>query len=176
DRDGPMDELIFRVLKGGATAQEMEAVRVWRETSPENEAHYRQLVQVLAVTSQVESASRQAIPPAAVEIINRAASPTLRNPSHGRWRLSWVVPLATAAAMLLGFLGSKLLPARAPAVTFAADEFVTGPADMATVRLNDGTVVRLAPRSRLRVISGRNSREVTLDGHACFAVAKARGM
>ena len=169
-----MDELIFRVVKGLASGKEVEALRAWRATSPENEEHYHQLVQVLAVTASAESPSRQRALPRSVEIIGRAVlvPPTARS----RWRrLAWVAPLSAAALMLIGFAGSRFLPARPLPVAFAADEFVTGPSDMATLRLNDGTIVRLAPRSRLRVTGGSGGREVSLDGHAYFAVAKARG-
>jgi ferric-dicitrate binding protein FerR (iron transport regulator) len=55
-------------------------------------------------------------------------------------------------------------------------EFVTDTAEMATARLDDGSVVRLAPRSRLRVSHAAHVRESWLDGEAYFAVAhdKAR--
>jgi ferric-dicitrate binding protein FerR (iron transport regulator) len=50
---------------------------------------------------------------------------------------------------------------------------------MATVRLGDGTIVRLAPQSRLEVSAasgrGRRLREVKLEGEAFFAVAKHAG-
>jgi transmembrane sensor len=53
-------------------------------------------------------------------------------------------------------------------------EIVTGAAELATVKLADGTVVRLAPSSRLRVLGGR-TREVTLEGRAFFAVTRMPG-
>ena len=43
---------------------------------------------------------------------------------------------------------------------------------MTTVQLGDGSVVRLAPSSRLRVTASDSAREVTLDGRAFFVVAK----
>lgn len=55
---------------------------------------------------------------------------------------------------------------------FGVDEFVTGATDVVTAELGDGSVVRLAPRSRLRVLKTEGDREVWLDGQAFFAVAK----
>jgi transmembrane sensor len=60
-------------------------------------------------------------------------------------------------------------PAEAPGL--AAGEIVTGAFEMVTTRLSDGSVVRLAPQSRLLVTASGPSREVWLDGRAFFAVA-----
>jgi transmembrane sensor len=43
---------------------------------------------------------------------------------------------------------------------------------MVTARLDDGSIVRLAPQSRLRVNPTAGTREVWLDGRAFFAVAR----
>jgi ferric-dicitrate binding protein FerR (iron transport regulator) len=48
---------------------------------------------------------------------------------------------------------------------------VTAAGEMATVRLQDGTVVRLSPESRLRVRSDIGERTVAIEGKAFFAVA-----
>jgi len=48
---------------------------------------------------------------------------------------------------------------------------VTGATELATVQLGEGSVVRLAPSSRLRVLAGRE-RAVHLDGRAFFAVER----
>ena len=169
-----MDELIFRVVKQLATAEEVEAVRLWRQTSLANEQRYRQLAEVLALTKLAESSRRRSSPPPVGEIIHEAATRQFPDPYAFRHR-RWLVPLGAAALVLLGFLGSLVLPTRDPAPMFAAEEFVTGTSDMATVRLTDGTVVRLAPSSRLRVTRGSGGREVSLEGHAYFAVAKSKG-
>jgi transmembrane sensor len=58
---------------------------------------------------------------------------------------------------------------------FGVDQFVTGTSEMSTVHLRDGSVVRLAPRTRLTVTGPANQREVALDGRAYFAVAKDKG-
>jgi transmembrane sensor len=76
---------------------------------------------------------------------------------------------AVAAALLLFVQLRRESPRPSPAMSSA--EFVTDTAEMATARLDDGSVVRLAPSSRLRVSSGTQDRENWLDGHAFFAVA-----
>lgn len=55
--------------------------------------------------------------------------------------------------------------------SFAATEFVAGPMESSTVTLGDGTVVQIAPGSRLRVMLDTLTRKVWLDGKAYFAVA-----
>lgn len=52
---------------------------------------------------------------------------------------------------------------------------MTGSNDVATVQLRDGTIVRLAPQSRLRLTGSAGEREVTLDGRGYFVVAKMEG-
>ena len=88
----------------------------------------------------------------------------------------WVIPglaaasgiAATFAFMSLGGIGQSTPE---PVVAFGAAEFVTDTLETATARLEDGSVVRLAPRSRLRVSAGTRQREVWLDGEGYFAVA-----
>jgi ferric-dicitrate binding protein FerR (iron transport regulator) len=46
---------------------------------------------------------------------------------------------------------------------------------MATIQLSDGTVVRLAPNSRLGFALRPTAREATLEGRAFFSVAKIPG-
>jgi transmembrane sensor len=55
---------------------------------------------------------------------------------------------------------------------FGVEEFVTGKHQMASAQLGDGSVVRLAPHSRLRIVGSKNRRDLWLDGRAFFAVAK----
>jgi transmembrane sensor len=57
-------------------------------------------------------------------------------------------------------------------VPSAPAEIITGEAELATVRLPDGSVVRLGPRSRLRLEGTNRERTVWIAGHAFFAVAK----
>jgi len=78
-----------------------------------------------------------------------------------------------AAAMVIGVLLGEARPGGQGELVpvLQAAEFVTGPTELATARLSDGTVVRLAPSTRLRVGERSDRREVWLDGKAFFAVA-----
>src|SRR5262249_24351181 len=55
---------------------------------------------------------------------------------------------------------------------FGPAEFVTGTSETSTVRLADGSVVRLAPESRLRIDNKGTGRDVWLEGRAYFIVTK----
>jgi len=126
-----------------------------------------------------EGASHEGLPAGMRERPVRAASPAVarRQPSDIR-RLSLHVfagALAAAALFVAAFFATRTAPPDALA-SLGNAEFVTDTAEMATARLDDGSVVRLAPRSRLRVSHAAHVRESWLDGEAYFAVAhdKAR--
>ncbi len=165
-----MDELIFRVARKTATPDEVEAVRLWRQASPLNDQRYRELIEILALATVAEELRAKSPVPPVARLLKQS---TLRRSPALLQR--WTIPLGAAALLLLGFSVARLVQSRSSSPSFAADEFVTGASDMATVRLNDGTIVRLAPSSRLHVIPGTEGREVSLEGHAYFAVAKAHG-
>lgn len=75
--------------------------------------------------------------------------------------------LAAAAALML-FIWQ---PTSREATDLATD-IVTGMGEVVTVPLRDGSVVRLAPSSRLTVLPSAGDREVRLEGRAFFAVAR----
>jgi transmembrane sensor len=173
-----MDELIFRSLKGRTTPAEESSIRAWRSASAENEAYYQQLALLLEEAEAVLSA--EAVPPAPPlsalirgEDAPRQAKP-LRIPVRGRWLWGGVVGAAAAAVLVLLILH---VPQRAAPSSFSlqAGEFVTGASETATAVLSDGTVVRLAPGSRLRIPGAAGTREVVLDGQAYFAVTELPG-
>ena len=56
---------------------------------------------------------------------------------------------------------------------WGATEVVTGATELATVQLGEGSVVRLAPSSRLRVLAGRE-RAVSLEGRAFASAGLSR--
>jgi transmembrane sensor len=60
-----------------------------------------------------------------------------------------------------------------PSLTRTA-EISTGTGETATVQLSDGTIARIAPRSRLRIEHGK-PRNVWLEGQAFFGVAPHEG-
>jgi transmembrane sensor len=181
-----MDDLILRSLQGRAGDLEARILRKWREESPANEAHYRQLARVWHLESRGLPDGAPPSLPSLERVIGaaearRAASGGGPGPGrpHPRFR-GWRRPLAgVAMAALAAAAGLMLvvgLPETdptdvAPSRSFAAAEFTTGSNQSVTVNLNDGSYVRLAPYSRLQVTAEDGVREVWLEGRGYFAVA-----
>lgn len=175
-----MDEqLIFRSLRRQTTPTEEASVQAWLRESTENERAYRELGEVLDAASRSERPV-ETVAPSPFKLVHALESSgseeaTGAGESSPRRRLRpnrWLGGGGIAAALLvLGFVLARL-EGPVPTAGFDADEFVTGVAETATLTLRDGTVVRLAPQSRLRLIDGTRTRDVALRGRAYFAVAR----
>jgi transmembrane sensor len=178
-----IDEIVDREQRGQATPAELKQVAEWRRASLANEHEYRRLVKLLSVahTLPMGAATR---PPSAAALLakqrsqerSRHPEQTLRLPGRSedspsrRW-IAWMIPLAAAAGLAAGFIVPRASAPRSGSLLGVAD-ISTGAAEMSTVQLGDGSVVRLGPASRLRVASSDSAREVSLDGRAFFVVAK----
>lgn len=171
------DETIVRVLQGRASDIEERQVLEWRSASLDNARRFRELAAVWALTGRLRADAGELEPPDADVIRARARRHRLLLSSeHARWRGS-VIAASAAAAILVGALSVRYLlrdaaeqPDRA---AFVTRELTTNASEMVTVRLDDGTIVRLGPESRLRFGGpSYGEREVSLEGKAYFAVAK----
>ncbi|HEX5830815.1 MAG TPA: FecR domain-containing protein [Gemmatimonadaceae bacterium] len=169
-----MDELILAALQDEITPADAVRLDVWRRASPLHETHYQAMTRLWATAHRDDPlAPRASTAPSLAELRARRPRPTPA--ADPRPRLVWPrwVALATAAAALLFLVGRwSGRPASAWDAGLSASEFVTDTAEMVTARLGDGSVVRLAPRSRLRVAPVAERREVWLDGEAFFAVRR----
>jgi len=109
--------------------------------------------------------------------------------AHGSRATSHVVPsmwtrwpamvAAGAAALVLGTVALRYRASVSAAPTSVGGrEYSTGTGQRATILLDDGTRVRLAPRTTLRVAAafGHATRTVSLTGEAYFDVAHATGV
>jgi transmembrane sensor len=168
-----MDELIDRVRRGEATPGEIAQLEAWRAESRENERDYQSTVRVLAVGQSLSRLGPSPARPSAPEIASRVA---IRARLAGRSRLTRWTPWAVAAAAAIVAavaIGSRISqPLNDTGIpVWGASEVITGANELATVKLGDGSVVRLAPSSRLRVMAGRG-RTVSLEGRAFFAVKR----
>jgi transmembrane sensor len=170
-RTGDVDELICRSLHGQATSSEEARLLAWRCASPENEGYYRHFVRLLDAVAAAE----EDIPGDPPPLIEDLISPnSLRERIRGRfsWRGAVLLPgsMLTAAAIIsLVVLGTSFTLPSVP--QFGTGEVVTAKYEYSTVRLGDGTTVRLGPESRLRMAGDAGTREVWLEGRAFFAVA-----
>jgi transmembrane sensor len=171
-----MDEVIIRSLQGTANAAEAEALRAWRQEDLRNERYYRDTARAWRLAAVVGPARPEA-PDEAVRTAARArhagvlAEVRARGGWSGRAPTAVRATLLAAAALVVGVAVGVFWPRPAEAPGLAAGEIVTGAFEMVTTRLSDGSVVRLAPQSRLLVTASGPSREVWLDGRAFFAVA-----
>jgi transmembrane sensor len=168
-----LDSLLFRSLHLEATGAEEAKVLEWRHAAPENDAYYRELQRLLALTAEAYAGSPEGEPepPDAAELLRLHAG----RPVGVRRRRWWLAGGLAAAAVLLVLALPRLHVGPQQLLGLGVEEFATGARDAATVQLRDGTVVRLAPESRLRLTSTSGEREVTLDGRAYFAVAHMQG-
>jgi len=166
-----MDQLILRVVQGHASRAEEAELLQWRQASPDNEQYYRQLVRLL---KEAESAVWERVPkvvPPAASFTNSQRPARSRRSRFRRGALGGAVAaLATAATLLFVLLRSGGIEEQVGPLLFGTGEVATGAAETATVTLGDGTIVRLAPDSRLRITQQPGSREVWLEGRAFFAV------
>lgn len=171
------DADLLRVLTNRGTLKERAAVLAWRRASAENEQRYKALARTLELASLADAQRTPGPPPSAQKVIATATAgdaaipPSDRAPPAPR-RSSWRYGAAAAAAVVLLAVGvSRFLGTSVPAPAFGAREFVTGAEEQATVVLTDGSVVRLASNSRLRLSDADAARHLSLHGRAYFAVA-----
>ncbi len=161
--------MICRVLNGQASKADEAELLVWRRKSFNNERHYRSLVELLDQISDTVLEEDMDPPPLIEDLLTKRRYPEERRvgPSRGWWQ----VAATTAAAAIALFV--VLTPGSRPEeAAFGAGEVVTGPLESTTVRLGDGSVVRLGPESRLRVTADQGTREVWMEGRAYFSVAR----
>jgi transmembrane sensor len=171
-----VDELILAALQHRLTPDEAARLEAWRRASPHNEAHYQAMARLWGMSARADPLeSRVTGAPSLHELRARRSERAfiergviaLRRMTWPRW----IAVGAAAAALLFAVFRIAHRPNDVGGV-LRASEFATEHAEMVTASLDDGSVVRLAPESRLRVTPVASRREVWLDGEAFFAVAK----
>jgi len=170
------DELLLRAVQGRATESERQEIAVWRSSSLEAARRYRELEQLLSVVAEEDAAITPRRIPNAAELLGwreNGPAPSAVGDKRRR-RLVWVAGSAGLAAASVLAVWAVIQRGGPPDPPPVPTEYVTGKAETSTLELADGTVVRLAPGSKLQVTQGTQSREVTLQGRAYFAVAKAQ--
>ena len=175
-----IDDLIVASLRHRISQAEESQLLAWRQASLAHEQRYQDIVRIWswAGSPAVEESVSQA--PSVDELLEPRRSPSqlLRRGKRVPLRVRHIArAFAIAASALVAvFVGYQWKADRdGSKAAFGVDEFVTGATDVVTAELGDGSVVRLAPRSRLRVLNTEGERQVWLDGQAFFAVAKQKG-
>jgi len=194
-----VDELILAALQGIITRPDAARLDAWRRASLDNEEHFQAMSRLWVASAGPDPLEATVGAPPTLKGLLRPFRPADREsrPVTGEWPskewreadrgrrrgpsasrrgvalVRWGAALS-AAAVLLFMVGRWSGQPSVPAAvgTLSASEFTTDAEEMATARLGDGSVVRLAPQSRLHVAPGGTKREVWLDGEAFFAVAR----
>lgn len=180
-RISEVDELIHRSLCGELTRDEAERLAAWRHESLANEQQYRRSARLIHAMAQTVVRDRQ--PPSVLALLagNRGTTPRVRRLS--RMRVT-AARLAAAGLVIAAVSASYVYrhrvtntpsPARADVALADGVGYSTGPSEMATVQLSDGSVVQLAPNSQLHFVQRSATREARLEGRAFFSVAKIPG-
>jgi ferric-dicitrate binding protein FerR (iron transport regulator) len=173
-----MDELIFRILSGEATPFEEERLRRWRDEAPENEARVQELSRIwsLSTPEGMDEPSEEDVDRLMRNILGEAGErstpiqPAVQHRRGIRSVLLWGSSLAAGlAALSLGLKALREAPPTFPSIS--TPEVVVSAPSPQTLRLADGSFVRLAPGSRLEVRFEDGERMVYLQGRAFFAVA-----
>ncbi|MGH7460020.1 MAG: FecR family protein [Longimicrobiales bacterium] len=177
-----IDELIFRCLKGWALPEEEAELARWRALSADNEQHVVELAAVLGLAKELHQQTR--VDPAPIARLTNARStdqPVLSMFSGRGWqhsgarksrprRLALALGggIAASAVVVFAFLWQNREITESIALAAAEYSTTTEPG---FITLGDGSVVRLASNSTLRVVPHPDRREVWLEGRAFFAVA-----
>jgi transmembrane sensor len=154
--------LLDRYLAGEASAAEAEAVRRWLVDDPE----HRLLLEDLRLIKRVVA---DRAPESSTDAAWAKAVKTLEVAPQPRVSRRVLVGALAAAALVIALIGVGGVLRRTPQWR----EYATTAAQRLVVRLQDGTQVTIAPRSRVRYTTdyGTARRDLYLDGEAYFQVA-----
>jgi transmembrane sensor len=168
----PEDErlhlLLDRYLAGEASAADAHAVREWLADDPEHGLLLEDLRLIKRVAAERPPESGAAAAWAkAVKALEVAPVPKARVSRRV------LVAVLAAAAVVIALIGGPVVEGllrRTPQWS----EYATTAAQRMVIRLQDGTQVTLAPKSRVRYTAGYGTahRDLYLDGEAYFQVAR----
>ncbi len=161
-----MDQLITKYLSEQASPDERQTLEVWRNTKPENEAHFQQMAQAWEASAFQESTFTPNIEVALSKVHDQIAGDKRQKVRRLR---TWAIIIAAAITLLagLGYVFTQGSDDQWTTVTMASHE-------SGEVTLPDGSIVSLREGSQLRYPAhfAPDKREVTLLGEAFFEVAR----
>ena len=182
---------IERVLAGDATPEDELLVSRWTREDPANEAELRRLEAAWQITSssgrtydsrsawtqlqsRLASGAGQADPGhASADPVAAARAADTSRPFRRRAMRPTALMWAAVLALVIGggVIVARVLPHAADAPSLMARQVTTGIGQRATVRLGDGSVVVLGPRSTLAEVENtEGERRIDLSGSAYFDV------
>lgn len=173
------DEEIVRSLEGRASAAQLAWLAAWLRESPEHERRFDETRRLWRATSTMRGrVQRPMAVPERVERRLRLQRVEITSTSVGRRLFGRRRAIVVAAALLVAAVGggtgwSWWRGTAAPTASVA--EYSTRGTETTTATLDDGSVVHLGPRSRLRVRRTSSRREMELHGRAYFSVAANSG-
>ena len=152
-------ETLYKFFDGKASREEKEAVRIWLESSPENEQELfkeREFFDALLLTGSTKVAGME-----------KKSRPFYRTVLLEAIKIAAVFAITVAS-------GTYFYKSEICKIGEAMNTITVPAGQRANLTLADGTNVWLNARSEMRypaVFTG-NKREITLDGEAYFEVAK----
>jgi transmembrane sensor len=168
---GERDGLIVRSLQGTATPADQQRLATLLQ-SVEFRRHYEATRRLWTLTEGERGRISAAL--AVPQEVDRLATIRRLTGEHPVVLPSraprWLAAAAIACVLVGGAIVARIGLQDAPLDTTAAAEYRTRASETMTVTLADGSVARLAPHSRLRVLRSRYRRALHLEGHAFFAV------
>lgn len=174
-------EILFAVVTGEASELEHRLLRARRQADAKFDRDAEQIEWLWSVAMAETGILRGSLPPSPESIIAVAESSVTRrglSAADGRRKRSiarsWWLAGAAAASVVVA-VGLAVLSSERPSdEEYSPRVLMTGVDEVVSIALEDGTVVRLAPNSRLEFGQG-SGRTVNLSGRAFFAVAHRDG-
>lgn len=169
------DELLFRFATRRLPTHEDARLAERLTASPEDGRRLREVTDVLVLTAAADDELSLGPAPMTEELVHAIRD----QDAIGRrsvWRRVLLAAAAVTIVSVLPLTRWVSLPEWAAGPVSGSgsghDEFATE-LEPATVGLRDGSVVRLAPETRLRVHARGGARDVSLAGRGYFAVAES---
>jgi ferric-dicitrate binding protein FerR (iron transport regulator) len=163
------EQLIFKILTGEASGEEVSLVKNWVRSSPQNHNHYLRVKNLLEISGKPLKLSENEIKMGLLSVMERIESSSTKRMWQNLQKIAAVLLLPVLLATLL--LTSHYVRKESKS-QIAYNEFSTPLGSRSNIKLADGSVVWLNSGSTLKypVSFGSRKRVVYLTGEALFEV------
>lgn len=161
DRPARATQWFLRTHSEGARVEDLPEFKRWIDDDPRNAVAYRQVAETWADIGSHATAPE-------IMAGRRNALDDARRAAHRRWSVrGWSTPLARAAGIAIMLIGAALF------FYWQHGVYTTGIGEQRALRLDDGSLVTLDAKSRVRVAYSDSARLLKLErGRARFEVAR----